>query len=365
MSSTTYDVRNEGVAQPSTIGVPFAIGFYFSFRLFIMLLSVRVLRTDPQTGVEISLALNFSLLIVAAFVALGEVDYPLAQMMHLPAVRWVFLFLAFSCCSLLWSSTASMSAAIAYWCAMAADVAIVVLLLRAGPLTQVSYSLMKGFVWGACLVAVIAWLLPTQSDLRLGDEELLRPNQIGYLCAFAFFAQYLMREKRREWSWAVCLLSITVLRSLSKTTILALLLSEIFLLVRDRTMTRKTKMLIALGTGVVVALFWSLLVSYANVYANAGNQAETLTGRIGLWTYFLSEAIRSHGSGMGFTRCGKWYRRSVQISLRLGMRTMSCCNSSMPTAWPEFCCSREYTAVFTGMSGSLLPDRGKHSFSAC
>lgn len=301
MSSTTYDVRDEGVAQPSTIGVPFAIGFYFSFRLFIMLLSVRVLGTDPQTGVEISLALNFSLLIVAAFVALGEVNYPLVQMMRLPAVRWVFLFLSFSCCSLVWSSTASMSAAIAYWCAMAADVAIVLLLLRAGPLTHVSYSLMKGFVWGACLVAVIAWLLPAQSDLRLGDEELLGPNQIGYLCAFAvFFAQYLMRENEGKWGWAVCLLSITVLRSLSKTTIIALLLSETFLLVRDRTMSRKTKMLIALGAGVVVALFWSLLVSYANVYENAGNQAETLTGRIGLWTYFLSEAIQQPWIGHGF-----------------------------------------------------------------
>lgn len=301
MSSTVYNLRDERVAQPSTMGVPFAVGFYLSFRLFIMLLSVRVLGTDPQTGVEISLALNFSLLIVAAFVALGEVDYPLAQMARLPAVRWVFLFLAFSCCSLLWSSTASMSAAVAYWCAMAADVAIVLLLLRAGPLRPVAHSLMKGFVWGACLVAVIAWLLPTQSDLRLGDEELLGPNQIGYLCAFAvFFSQYLMRENEGKWGWAVCLLCITVLRSLSKTTIIALLLSEVFLLVRDRTMSRKTKMLIALGAAVVVALFWSLLVSYANVYADAGNQAETLTGRIGLWTYFLSEAIQQPWVGHGF-----------------------------------------------------------------
>ena len=57
---------------------------------------------------------------------------------------------------------------------------------------------MKGYVWGACAIAAIAWMLPSQSDLRLGDEEFLGPNQIGYACAFAFFfAQYLMRRKEK------------------------------------------------------------------------------------------------------------------------------------------------------------------------
>ena len=43
-----------------------------------------------------------------------------------------------------WSGTVSLATSIAYWCGMAADVAIVVLLLRAGPVTGVSHSLMKG-----------------------------------------------------------------------------------------------------------------------------------------------------------------------------------------------------------------------------
>jgi len=38
------------------VGMALAVGFFFSFRLFIMLLSVRILGTDPQTGVEVSLA---------------------------------------------------------------------------------------------------------------------------------------------------------------------------------------------------------------------------------------------------------------------------------------------------------------------
>jgi O-antigen ligase len=216
-------------------------------------------------------------------------------------MRWAFVFLAFSCCSLLWTSTVSLPAAIAYWCAMAADVAIVILMLRAGRLTEVAHSLMKGYVWGACAVAIIAWLLPAQSDLRLGDEELLGPNAIGYLCAFAlFFAQYLVREKDGKWGAPAILLGLTLLRSLSKTTIIAFLAGEVFLLVRDKSMLRRTKVLLTLGAVAMVVAFSSLLSSYYDIYTNAGNQAETLTGRLGLWTYFLAEAVQQPWVGHGF-----------------------------------------------------------------
>jgi len=284
-----------------TVGMAIVVGFFFSFRLFIMLLSVRILGTDPQTGVEASLVLNILLLVAVAFHSLGEVRHPVSQMAQLRPVRWAFVFLSFSCCSLLWTSAASLPAAIAYWCAMAADVAIVILILRAGRLTEVGSSLMKGYVWGACTVAIIAWLLPAQSDLRLGDEELLGPNAIGYLCAFAlFFAQYLAREKNGKWGAAALLLGVTLLRSLSKTTIVAFLAGEAFLLMRDNSMSRRTKVMLALGAAAIVAAFSGLLSSYYEIYTNAGNQAETLTGRLGLWTYFLAEAVEQPWIGHGF-----------------------------------------------------------------
>ena len=293
--------RIEPIVESSTIGLACVIGFYFSFRVFLVLLSVRLLGTDPQAGVEISLVLNFALLVVAAFFSLGEVRYPLTRMAQQSSVRWVFLFLGFSGFSLLWSSTASLSAAVAYWCAMAADVAMVILMLRAGPITDVAYSLMKGFVWGACAVAVIAWLLPAQSDLRLGDEELLGPNQIGYLCAFAFFfAQYLWHEKKGNWGAAALLLAVTLLRSLSKTSIIAFLVGESFLLLRDKTMSRRTKVLVALVGVVVVAVFGSLLASYYDVYTSSGSQVETLTGRLGIWAYIGAEALEQPWIGHGF-----------------------------------------------------------------
>ena len=293
--------RSADLVESSTIGLACVIGVYFSFRLIIVLLSVRLLGADPQAGAEISLGLNVGLLIVVAFFSLGEVCYPLTRMAQQPGMRWVFLFLGFSGISLLWSSTASLSAAVAYWCAMAADVAMVILMLRARPITDVAHSLMKGYVWGACAVAVVAWLLPAQSDLRLGDEELLGPNQIGYLCAFAFFfAQYLWHEQKGKWGAAALLLAITLLRSLSKTSIIAFLVGESFLLLRDKTMSRRSKVLVALAGVVVVAAFGGLLASYYDVYTNGGSQVETLTGRLGIWAYIGAEAIEQPWIGHGF-----------------------------------------------------------------
>jgi exopolysaccharide production protein ExoQ len=301
VSAQTVITKMLDLNQVRTNGMAFAVGFFFSFRLFIMLLSVRILGTDPQTGVAASLALNILFLVAVAFHSLGKVRCPMSQMAQLPPVRWALMFLFFSCFSLLWTGAASLSAAIAFWCGMAADVAMVILMLRGGHLTEIANSLMKGYVWGACAVATIAWILPAQSDLRLGDEELLGPNAIGYLCAFAFFfAQYLMHEKDGKWGAAAFLLSVTMLRSLSKTTIIAFLAGEVFLLLKDKSIHCRTKVLLALGSAVIIAGFSSLLTSYFDSYVNSGNKAETLTGRLGIWTYFLLEAVQQPWIGHGF-----------------------------------------------------------------
>lgn len=301
MSIHVSATEQRRLAIPAATGLSCLVGFFFSFRIFIMVLSVRLLGTDERVGVEISLALNFFLLILVAFQTLGAAHPEGVSMLRIPAVRWVLIFLAFSCMSLLWSATASMPAAIAYWCAMAADVAMVVLLLRMGPVKEVATALMKGYVVGACVIAIIAWLLPAQSDLRLGDEELLGPNEIGYLCAFAlFFVQYLMREKVAKWGLPTFVLAVTLLRSLSKTSIIAFLIAESFLLIRDKSILRRTKVALILAGMTTVGIFSSLLISYFDIYTSAGNSPETLTGRIGIWTVILAEAIQQPWIGHGF-----------------------------------------------------------------
>jgi O-antigen ligase len=289
-------------ADTRSIGVlPGLVGFFFSFRVAIVLVAVRLFLADAQTGVAAGLASNYLLLVVVLFAAYGDAAYSLRSMIRVGSFGWVLAFLAFAGCSLLWSRTASLSAAAAFWLALAADVAIVVLLLRDSPEEETMHALMRGYIWGACTFAAIAWVMPAQSDLRLGDEELLGPNQIGYVCAFAFFlAQYLAKTKARLWSVPAVFLAVTLLRSLSKTSIVALVAGEVFILLRDRSMTRTTKMMLAAGAVVVVIAFQGLLLSYYTIYSNAGNQAETLTGRLGIWAYFLAASVEQPWIGHGF-----------------------------------------------------------------
>jgi len=303
MDISDYTRDQEELANPSVMALAAFTGSYFAFRLFIMLLSVRLLGTEPQTGAMLNLALNMLLLLVVALQTMGTSSHAKASVMRLPCVPWVALFLALSCCSLGWSVTASLPAATAYWCGMAADVAIVVLLLHNCPVAEVTDSLMKGYVWGACAASAIAWLLPGQSDLRLGDEELLGANQIGYLCAFAFFfAQYRIRVRGERGILAAGVLAVTLLRTLSKTTVVAFVVAELFLLIRDKSLAQKTKWKIVAAASIVILLFWSLLTSYWDVYINTGtgNNAETLTGRVDIWAVILAEAIQRPWFGHGF-----------------------------------------------------------------
>jgi len=286
---------------PAVSGLAFAVGFHFSARIIISLFAVRVLGTEPGTGAGIDLALNLLLLVFAGFYSLGPGNRTFGSILRLSSSRWVLVFLMVSCCSLAWSETVSLPTSTLYWCGMAADVAIVFLLFRTRQVMDVSHSLMKGFLWSTCVLALIAWIMPAQTDLRLGDETFFNTNQIGNLCAFTIFlAQYLMRRKDGKWGPAILFLTVTLLRSLSKTTIIAFVLSESFLILQDKSMSRKTKMLLASAVSLTVLVFWGLFEAYYDVYTNAGNQAETLTGRIGIWAYALTAGIEKPWIGHGF-----------------------------------------------------------------
>jgi O-antigen ligase len=293
---------DRAVAQAEPIqATPAVVGFYFSSRVVFVLIAARLFLEEPRMGAAASLVCNFALLLGVAFESFGAAVQNDAQLLRLRPFRWVLLFLGFSGCSLLWSIAASLASAVVYWCAMAADLAMVVLLLRTNPVLDVGRALMKGYVWGACAVAFSAWMLPPQSDLRLGDQELLGPNQIGYVCAFAIFlAQFLIRGRHHFWILPSIFLSVTLLRTISKTTILAFVAGQAFILLRDRSLSLKWKLTIIGAAACVLGFFWSLIGAYYTVYTNAGNQAETLTGRLGIWAYFLEQSVENLWIGHGF-----------------------------------------------------------------
>jgi len=109
-----------------------------------------------------------------------------------------------------------------------------------------------------------------------------------------------MRRKSGNWSVHAVLLGATLLRSLSKTTIIAFVAGQAYILVRDRSISRRAKWLHAFSALLLLALFWGLLTGYYDLYTNTDNQVETLTGRLGIWAYFLNEAIQEPWIGHGF-----------------------------------------------------------------
>jgi exopolysaccharide production protein ExoQ len=294
-------IEDSNSRTPPGLALAFAAGFFLSFRIVIPVFSVRMLGTDPQTGTETKLVLNALFLGLVCFAVLGTANRTFRSMLQLASIRWVIIYLVFSGCSLLWSATASLPASIVYWCGTVSDVAIVVLLLRAGPVTGVANSMIKGFIWSTCCIALIAWIMPTQYDLRLGDEDFLNSNSIGNLCAFAIlFGQYLMRRKEGNWGFATFFLAVTLLRSLSKTAIVAFLVGEGYLIIHDRSMSRKTKMFLTAAVILVIFVFWGLFEAYYDFYTTYGNQAETLTGRTAIWAYVFDAALEKPWIGHGF-----------------------------------------------------------------
>jgi O-antigen ligase len=301
LSRAAFSKHHEVCAVRSWLLTPALVGFYFSFRAAIVLFTVRVLLLEPQTGAAFVLAADFGLLLIVAFQAMGPATHSLKWMLRQPSFRWVIAYLLFSGCSLGWSAAVSKPASFLYWCGVAADVAIVALMLRIGPVEGVAHSLMRGYIGSTCLLALVAWLMPTQPDLRLGDAEFFNTNQIGNLCAFAILlAQYLMSRKDGKWSLPILFLTVTLIRSLSKTTLVAFLLSESFFFFRDRSMRRRTKLLIVAAVLLTAATFWGLYESYYDVYTTAGNQAETLTGRTAIWAFSANAAITKPWLGNGF-----------------------------------------------------------------
>jgi exopolysaccharide production protein ExoQ len=291
----------ESHPQNARTSVPaFCVGFYFAARAITTVILVRVMDMDPQAGTAAALASNLLMLAFVCLSELGTIKDDPCDKLDLASIRWVFLYLALSCCSLLWSASISPSASAAHWLGTASDVAIAILLLRRDASSTAASSMMDGFICGACFIAITAWLLPTQSDLRIGDEDYMNPNTVGNLCAFAiFFAQYRIRSGRVRWGIAIFFMAITLVRTLSKTAIIAFVLSEGYLILRDRVLTRSHKIYLALAVLIVIFAFWGLFEAYFDFYTTYGNQSVTFTGRTAIWVYAAEAAIEKPWIGYG------------------------------------------------------------------
>ena len=163
LAISLVQTRSEsGSLMAATVGFCFATRYSTEYLFF---------QSNPRAGAGFSVGLNLLLLAVVLFHSLGPAPNTLRSTVSVPCFRSISAFLLFALVSLLWSATISVPVAIAYWSCVAADLAMVVLLLRTGPVNLMSFSLMKGYVWGAGLIAVIIWASPTMQDLRPGNDD--------------------------------------------------------------------------------------------------------------------------------------------------------------------------------------------------
>ncbi len=274
-------------------------GFFFAFRFSVTYLGFQ---SDPRTGSIIVLACSALLLAASLTYTLGDNQFSLRCLFASRTMRWLLAYLAMSGFSLFWTSAESILDAGALWAGMVMEVTTVLLLVKKPNVEDRVDALLKGFVVGMLFVGALGWMGPTLPDLRIGDYEFLHPNMIGMYSALAFFLAQHLAFKERIWRWACLALGMTLLRTISKTSIIALLVAESYYLLREQQISRRLKMQIAAVGLIVIAAFAALLESYLKIYTTtgSGDQAETLTGRTAIWATAFFMAIEKPWIGHGF-----------------------------------------------------------------
>ncbi len=288
----------EVVPERTAMVFPGVVGFFFISRVCLIYL---FFQGDPLLGTKVSIAISLGLLFGTILYTVDDGSTCRSRIPLTSPLRWMVMLFAFSAASLCWTGAQSLVAAIGYWVAMATDVAIVLLLLRNRNAVACMEAIIKGAVWGAVALAAVAWFSPVTEDLRLGNDEFMHPNTLGMELGIAtLLAQYLA-VRGALWKWLSISLAITLLRTLSKTAIVAFVVAECWYLMQSTTLTRKAKLQLSAAALLVVASFWGLLNAYFATYNNtgSGNQLETLTGRTVLWTVGFSMSMERPWFGHG------------------------------------------------------------------
>jgi exopolysaccharide production protein ExoQ len=274
---------------------PMLIGAYFAFRIS---MSFLWFKEDAVMGSAVTGATELILLVMTI---IYSVENRPAQGIYedIPkGVKWIGAYLGLALISLLWTETQSYMAALVYLTGLYADVLIMWLLIRKRD--EWPNSVMSGFVCGMSLVAVIAWISPTTADGRLGNDEFMHPNLLGWNLALATLLSQYLASEQRIWGWAAIGLGITQIRTLSKTSLIAFAIAETFYLLNSSNIRRRTRIYIGTCATIVIVMCWGWLEAYAEAYATEGNSLETLTGRTILWSSTLSMALEKPWLGHGF-----------------------------------------------------------------
>jgi exopolysaccharide production protein ExoQ len=290
-SSPAYEVT-----RPHKSWLCVTIGFVYAFRVALTFLWFQ---SSPAQGTIISVSLSLALFCAALlYTAIFESTHDHSIALP-PTLKYIFAYLALALISLLWTTTESSFVAFGYWAAMSADVlTIVVLVARQDAEWQV-VQVMRGFVFASAIVAAVAWCAPTMNDLRLGNEDFLHPNAIGFEFAIATLCTLYLAREGTIWKILGAVVGVSLVRSLSKASIIAFAVAAGFYLLREPALRRRTKIILVLGSVLGLGAFLGLIDVYVEQYTQ-DSQLETVTGRTFIWAESLDIALERPWIGHGF-----------------------------------------------------------------
>lgn len=286
------------------------IAFWFwTLSLFKTTFALLFFRSNPAVATGLGAVVSVAFAYFVVIRVIGAKD--LTEINAFPAViKWIGLYLVWCALSLCWTRSASPTSALGYWGVMVADVFVAVAMLRWGNVELIAVESLKGIVAGGVLISFCALL--TKSDDpngRLGDLEFLHPGNVGKFAGeAALCGLFLWFKSRTEseghpwlWSFSSLFLGWIVLRSLSKTSIVALLCALVFYIVCSRWIRLKQKILVLVVGTVLVAGMYTLLNTYLDTYfEETPNDASTLTGRTVLWIESWNMITEHPIAGYGF-----------------------------------------------------------------
>jgi O-antigen ligase len=271
-----------------------SVAFWFWFFLGVEpCLTFLFFRSKPALGTLVGYLPppGFAFFLLSSVLIGKRLQHP--QILRSMATKLLLAFVFWLGMTLFWTGSSSRFSACGYWAILAIKVFVVLLLLVLGNLERVGLKSLQGYAWGGFVFALVPLLSNVKgSDGRLGDEEFLHPNTIGHqmaiisLCAIYLALQSWGRmAERRSYILISGVLVFTLLRSLSKTSILSFLLAALLYLVRSKISVQKKISLVLLASG-LIAISYSALSTYLDEYLK-GTQGEealtTATGRTVIW----------------------------------------------------------------------------------
>ncbi|ABF39894.1 O-antigen polymerase [Candidatus Koribacter versatilis Ellin345] len=289
MSAASLQIR---AAITNASPVAFLFGWFLSARIALTLLAFQA---NPASGS----AAEIGVLFLFVFLAWTFTSSQQQSLDGATPLRWICAYLAMTGVSLFWSVTDSVVVGLAYWAGLAAECFVIYLIMNSGDANENCERILFGFVGGAAFVGLIAWYLPTLSDLRIGDEDFLHPNALGYVLALATLCGMHLARKSRLAGLLAVFCGITLWRTISKACIAGFIASAAFYLLRASHLSRRAKIAIYAIAASSIVFGWSLVEAYVDMY-DQGSHIETLTGRTTIWSIAWEEGIKTPWLGHGF-----------------------------------------------------------------